>query len=86
MFDIFYPSFKIRELIDERKIDMNRYDKYSDRYVIPMHRKNVWTNKWMHDPRIFFLQASHHDPDAQYKRSWGTSKQMRRLTLFYSCR
>jgi hypothetical protein len=34
-------------LIDKIKFDMNRSDKYSDIYVIPMHRKNVWTNKWM---------------------------------------
>jgi hypothetical protein len=40
MFDRFCP-------IDKRKFDMNRYDKYSDIYVIPMHRNNVWTNKWM---------------------------------------
>jgi hypothetical protein len=65
---------------------MNRYDKYSDRYVIPMHRKNVWTNKWMQDPRNCFLQASHHDPGVQSRRSWGTSKWMRGLTLCYSCR
>jgi hypothetical protein len=65
MFDRFYPSLKPRALIDERKFDMNR----SDKYVIPMHRKNVWTNKWMQDPRKIFLQASYHDPGAQYKRS-----------------
>jgi hypothetical protein len=47
MFDRFYPSLKTRFLIDERKFDMNR----SDRYVIPMHRKKVWINKWMQDPR-----------------------------------
>jgi hypothetical protein len=57
MFDSFCP-------IDKRKFDMNKYDKYSDRYVIPMHRKNVWTNKWMQDPRKSFLRASHHDPGA----------------------
>jgi hypothetical protein len=74
MFDRFHPSFKTRALIDERKFDMNRFDKYSDRYVIHMHRKNVWTNKWMQDPRKFFLQTSHHDPGAQHRRSWGTSK------------
>ena len=45
MFDRLCPSFKTRALIDERKFDMNRYDKYSDRYVIPMHQENVWTNK-----------------------------------------
>jgi hypothetical protein len=55
MFDRFYPSFKTRALIDERKFDMNRSDKYSDRYVIPMHRKNFGTNQWMQDPRKKFL-------------------------------
>jgi hypothetical protein len=60
MFDRLCPSLKTRALIDERKFDMNRYD----RYVIPMHRKNVWTNKWMQDPRKNFLQASYHDPGA----------------------
>jgi hypothetical protein len=63
MFDRLCPSFKTRALIDERKFDMNISDKYSDRYVIPMHRKNVWTNKWMQDLRKSFLQASHHDLD-----------------------
>ena len=72
MFDRFHPSFKTRALIYERKI--HRSDKYSDRYVIPMHRKNVWTNEWMQDPRKSFLQASHHDPSVQYRRNWGTSK------------
>jgi hypothetical protein len=37
MFDRFCPSLKTRALIDERNLDMNSYDKYSDRYVIPMH-------------------------------------------------
>jgi hypothetical protein len=44
-----------RALINEIKFDMNRSDKYNDRYVIPMHRKNVWTNKWMQDTRKNFL-------------------------------
>jgi hypothetical protein len=86
MFDRFCPSLKTRALIDERKFDMNRSDKYNDRYVIPMHRKNVWTNKWMQDPRKKFLQASHYDPSAQYKKSWGSLKRKRGLTLCYSCR
>ena len=30
---------------------MNRTDKNSERYVIPIHRKNVWTKEWMQDPR-----------------------------------
>ena len=56
MFDRFCPSFKTRALIDETKFDMNRSDKYSDRYVIPMNRKSVWTNKWMQDPRKSFCR------------------------------
>jgi hypothetical protein len=47
MVDRFCFSLKSRALIDERGFDMHRYDKNSERYVIPMHRKNVWTNKWM---------------------------------------
>jgi hypothetical protein len=51
MFDRFCPSLKTRELIYERRLDMSRSYKNSERYVIPMHRKNVWTNKWMQVPR-----------------------------------
>ena len=69
MFDRFFPSLKPRALIDERKFDMIRSDKNNDRYVITMNRKNVCTNKWMQDPRKNFLQASYHDPGAQYRRS-----------------
>jgi hypothetical protein len=65
---------------------MNRYDKNNERYVIHMHRKNVWTNEWMQDPRKKFLQASHYDPSVQYKKSWGSLKRKRGLTLCYSCR
>jgi hypothetical protein len=86
MFDKFCPSLKTRALIDERRFDMSRYDKDSERYVIPMHRKNIWTNKWMHDPRNNLLQVSSYDPSAQYKRSWGSFKRKRGLTLYYSCR
>jgi hypothetical protein len=82
MFDRLCPSLETRALIDDRKFDMNR----SDRYVIPMHRKNVWTNKRMQDPRKKFLQASYHNPSAQYKRGWGSFKRKRGLTLCYSCR
>ena len=56
MFDRFCPSLKTRAIINERKFDMNRSDKYNDRYVIPMHRKNVWTNKWMQDLRSNFCR------------------------------
>jgi hypothetical protein len=55
-------------LIDEGRFDINRSDKNSERYVIPMHRKNVWTNKWMQDPRKNFLQVSSYDPSAQYRK------------------
>ena len=65
---------------------MNRYDNYNDRYVIPMHRKNVWTNKWMQDPRKNLLQVSYHDPSVQNRRSWGSFRIKRGLTLCYSCR
>ena len=51
MFDKICPSLKTRALIEERRFDMSRSDKNSERYVIPMHRENVWTNKWMQDPR-----------------------------------
>ena len=81
MLDRFCPSLKTRALLDERKFDMN-----NDRYVIPMHRKNVWTNRWMRDPRNNLLQASYHDLDAQYRKSWGSFKRKRGLTLCYSCR
>jgi hypothetical protein len=47
MFDRFYPSLKTRVLTDERRCDMNRFDMNSEKYVIAMHRKNVWTYKWM---------------------------------------
>jgi hypothetical protein len=40
----------------------------------------------MQDPRKSFLQASYHDPGAQYKRNWGSFKRKRGLTLCYSCR
>ena len=41
--DRLFPSLNTRVLIDQSKSDMNRSDKKNDRYVIPMHRKNVWT-------------------------------------------
>ena len=71
MFDRFYPSLKTRVLIDERRFDMSRSDKNSERYVMPMHRKNVGTNKWMQDPRKNLLQVSSYDPSVQYRRIWG---------------
>jgi len=64
MFDRFCPSSKTRVLVDERRFDISRSNKNSERYVIPMHRKNIWTNKWMQDPRKNFLQVSSYDPSA----------------------
>jgi hypothetical protein len=81
MFDRFYPSLKTRILIDERRFDMSRSDKNSEKYVIPMHRKNVWTNKCMQDPRNKCLQVSYHDPILKYRKGWGSFKRKRGLTL-----
>jgi hypothetical protein len=86
MLDRFCPSLKTRALLDERMFYMNRSDKYNDRYVMPMHRKNFLTNQWMQDPRMKFLQASHYDPSVHYKKSWGSLKRKRGLTLCYSYR
>jgi hypothetical protein len=86
MFNRFGPSLKTRVQLKERRFDMNRFDRNSERYVIPMHRKNVWTNKWMQDPRKNFLQVSYRDPSAQYRKGWGSFKRKRGLTLCYSCR
>jgi hypothetical protein len=86
MFDRFFPSLKTRAQLEEKRFDMNRSDRNSERYVIPMHRKNFWTNKWMQDPRKIFLQVHHCDPSAQYMKGWGSFKRKRGLTLCYSCR
>jgi hypothetical protein len=47
MFDQFCPSLKTRAQLEERIFDLNKFDKDSERYVIPIHRKKIWTNKWM---------------------------------------
>jgi hypothetical protein len=64
MFDRFHTSMKTRAQLEERIFDMNRYDKVNERYVIPMHRNNFWTNKWMQDPKKNSLQVCHCDPSA----------------------
>jgi hypothetical protein len=61
MFDRFYPRSKTRVLVDEIRFEISRSNKNSERYVILMHRKNIWTNKWMQDPRKKCLQVSYHD-------------------------
>jgi hypothetical protein len=45
MLDKLCPSLKSKAQLDEIRFDISRYDKSSERYVIPMHRKNVWTKK-----------------------------------------
>jgi hypothetical protein len=60
----FYHSLKTRAQLEERILDMSRSDKNSERYVIPMHRKNVWTKKWMQDPINNFLQVNYYDHSA----------------------
>jgi hypothetical protein len=47
MFDKFCPGLETRAQLEERRFDMNRSEINNERCVIPMHRKNVWTNKWM---------------------------------------
>ena len=84
MYDKFFPNLKTRAQLEDRIFDMNRSDRNNEMYVIPMDRKNVWTNKWMQDPRKNFLQVSYHDPSAQYWKGWGSFKRKRGLTLCYS--
>jgi hypothetical protein len=64
MFYRFCPSLKTRAQLEERRCDVNRSDRNSERHVISTHRKNIWTNKWVHDPRKNFLQVHHYDPIA----------------------
>jgi hypothetical protein len=80
MIDKFCPRLKTRA---QKRFDMSRFD---ERYVIPMHRKNVRTNKWKQDPRKKNLQVNYCDPSAQYRKSCGSFKRKRGLTLCYSCR
>jgi hypothetical protein len=68
LFDQFCLILKTRAQLEERGFDMNRTN---EGYVIPMHRKNFWTNKWMQDPRKIFLQVHHYDPSTQYKEKLG---------------
>jgi hypothetical protein len=88
MLNRFYPSRKTRVQLKERRSDLNKSDRVSERYVIHMHKYNFWTNKWMQDLRKNFckLQAHHCDPSAQYRKGWGSFKIKRGLTLCYNCR
>jgi hypothetical protein len=53
MFNRLCPILKAREQLKE-KDDLSKFNGNEERYVILMHRKNFWTNKWMQEPRIFF--------------------------------
>ena len=72
----------------EERVDLRKDNINEEGYVIPMHRNNFWTNKWMHEPRKNFcrLQVQHCDPSVQYMRSWGTYKIKRGLKLCYNYR
>jgi hypothetical protein len=91
MFDRFCPILKGRVQLEER-IDQNNKDRNRERYVIHMHKKDFWTNKWMQEPikNFFRLQVQHCDPSVQYKRSWEMYKRKRGLCynpkLHHTCR
>jgi len=74
----------------EERVDLSKANRNEERYVIPMHRNNFWTNKWMQEPRKNFcrLQVQHYDPrgSAQYRKGWGTFKIIRGSNLCYNCR
>ena len=55
MFDRFCPSLNGRAQLEER-VDLNKFDRNREIYVIPMHRNNFWTNKWMQEPRKIFCR------------------------------
>ena len=63
MFDIFCRSMKTRAQLEERA-DMNNFDRNRERYVIPMHKKNFWSNEWMQElgNNFFPLQVQPCDP------------------------
>jgi hypothetical protein len=72
----------------EERFDLSKANRNEERYVIPMHKKSFWTNKWMQEPRKNFcrLQVQHCDPSVQYIRGWGTFKRKRGVILCYNYR
>ena len=46
MFNRFCPSLKARVQLKEI-VDLSKFNRNEERYVIPMHIKIFWTNKWM---------------------------------------
>ena len=57
MFNRVCPHLNTRAQLKER-VDSSKFNGNEERYVIPMHRKSFWTNKWMQEPRNFFLQIA----------------------------
>jgi hypothetical protein len=88
MFKSFCPNMKARAQLKEI-IDLSKFNGSKEIYVIPLHRKSFWTNKWMQEPRKNFcrLQVQPYDPrgSAQYIKDWGTFKRKRGLTLCHNC-
>jgi hypothetical protein len=87
----FTPTSKCGRCFQQKKrVDLSKFNRNEEIYVIPMHIKSFWTNKWMQEPRICFcrLQVQHYDPrgSTQYRKDWGTFKRKRGLTLCYNGR
>jgi hypothetical protein len=84
----FCPSLKTREPLKEMG-DLSKFNGNEEIYVIPMHKKSFWTNKWMQESRNCFciLQVQDYDPrgSMQYRKGWGKFKRKRGLTLCYNC-
>jgi hypothetical protein len=55
MFNRLCPSLKVRAQQEER-VDLSKANRNEERYVIPKHRNNFWTNKWMQGPRKNFCK------------------------------
>ena len=53
MFNRLCPSLKARMQLKER-VDFCKFNRNEERYVIPMHIKSFWTDKWMQEPRNIF--------------------------------
>jgi hypothetical protein len=73
----------------KERVDLSKLNGNEERYVIPMHRENFWTNKWMQEPRKKFcrLQVQHYDPrgSEQYIKGWGTSKECPEVGPIFLC-
>ena len=50
MFNRFCPTLQARVQLKER-VELSKFNGNEEKYVIPIHRKNFLTNKWMQEPR-----------------------------------